>query len=57
MNNLAQIREKIKKAERLHDSQLLATKKGEFTTYSRSVYEERVRETQKEINSQNSSLQ
>ena len=49
MNNLLQIREKINKAKRLFDAQLLATKNGEITPYRRSVFEERIRETQKEM--------
>ena len=47
MNNLLQIIEKIKKANRLYEAQLLATKSGEVTPYRRSVFEERIRETQK----------
>ena len=49
MNNLLQIREKIKKATRLKQAQLLATKNGEVTPYRRSVFEERIRQTQKEM--------
>ena len=50
MNNLLQIREKIKRANRLYEAQLLATKIGKVTPYKRSVFEERIRETQKEMN-------
>jgi len=49
MNNLLKIREKIKKANRLYEAQLMATKKGEVTPYSRSVFEERIRQVQKEM--------
>ena len=49
MNNLLQIREKIKKANRIYEAQLLATKNGEVTPYRRSVFEERIRKTQKEM--------
>ena len=49
MNNLLRIREKINKAKRLNDAQILATKNGEVTPYRRSVFEERMRKTQKEI--------
>jgi len=49
MNNLFQIREKIKRANRLYDAQLLATKNGEVTPYRRSVFQERISEIQKEI--------
>ena len=48
MNNLLQLREKIKRANRLHEAQLLATKSGEVTPYRRSVFEERISQTQKE---------
>ena len=47
MNNLLQIREKIKRANRLHKAQLLATKNGEVIPYRRTVFEERMRQTQK----------
>ena len=49
MNNLLQIREKIKRANRLHKAQILATKNGEVIPYRRSVFEERIRQTQKGI--------
>ena len=49
MNNLLQIREKIKKANRLYEAQLLATKNGEVIPYRRSVFEERIRQTQKDL--------
>ena len=49
MNELLQIRENIKKADRLYVAQLLATKNGEITPYRRSVFEERIRKTQEEM--------
>ena len=49
MNNLLQIREKIKRANRLYEAQLLVTKSGEITPYRRSIFEERIQHTQKEI--------
>ena len=49
MNNLLKIREKIKEANRLYEAQLLATKNGEITPYRRSVFEERISKTQKEM--------
>ena len=49
MNNLLQIREKITRANRLYEAQLLATKNGEVTPYRRSVFEKRIRQTQKEM--------
>jgi len=51
MKNLLQIREKIKKANRVYEARLLATKRGEVTPYRRSVFEERIRQTQKEMKS------
>ena len=47
MNNLLKIREKITRANRLYEAQLLATENGEVTPYRRSVFEERIRQTQK----------
>ena len=52
MNNLLQIRDKIKRANMFHQAKLLATKNGEVTPYRRSVFEERIREAQKEMRSQ-----
>ena len=49
MNNLSQIRDKINRANRLHQAQLLATKNGVVSPYIRSVFEERIRQAQKEI--------
>ena len=51
MNNLVQIREKIKKEERLHQAKLIATKHGEMTPYRRSVYSERLKEAKKQVSS------
>ena len=49
MNNLLQIREKINRANRLNEAKILATKNGEVTPYKSSVFEERIRQTQKEM--------
>ena len=49
MNNLLQIREKIKRVNRFHIAQLLATKNGEVIPYKRAAFEERMRQTQKEV--------
>ena len=49
MNNLLQIRDKINRSNRLHQAQLLATKNGEVTPYRRSVFEERIKQAQKEM--------
>ena len=46
---LLQIREKVKKGNRPHKAKLLATKNGEVTPYKKSVFEERIRQTQKGI--------
>ena len=54
MNNLLKIREKIKRANRLYEAKLLATKNGEITPYRRSIFEERSRQVQKEIRSKES---
>ena len=49
MNNLLKIREKITRANKLYKAQLMATKNGEVTPYRRSVFEERIRKTQKDM--------
>ena len=54
MNNLLQIREKIKKRRRVKQAQILATKNGEVTPYRRSVFEKRIKQVQKEMESKNS---
>ena len=54
MNELSQIREKITRAKRLYEAQILATKNGEVTPYRRSVFEERIREAQKQMRSHES---
>ena len=56
MNNLLKIREKITRANRLYNAQLLATKNGEVTPYRRSVFEERIRQTQKEMKLKDSKI-
>ena len=53
MNNLVQIREKIKKDARLHQAKLLATKNGEVTPYRRSVYLKRLKEANKRVSTFN----
>ena len=49
MNNLLKIRDKINRANRLYQAQLLATKNGEVTPFRRSVFEERIRQAQKDL--------
>tara|TARA_B100000085_G_C18078892_1_gene324135 strand:+ start:243 stop:413 length:171 start_codon:yes stop_codon:yes gene_type:complete len=54
MKNLLQIRLKINIANRLNEAGLLATKNGEVTPYRRSIFEERIWQTQKEMILRNS---
>ena len=54
MNNLILIRKKIKRAERLHEARLLATKNGEIVTYSPSVFELRQKQARKDMQALNS---
>tara|TARA_Y100000589_G_scaffold142223_1_gene135701 strand:- start:1587 stop:1757 length:171 start_codon:yes stop_codon:yes gene_type:complete len=49
MNNLVIIREKIKKAERRHKAQLLATINGKITPYKPTVFEKRKIQALKQI--------
>ena len=49
MNNLVLIREKIKRAKRLYNAQLLATKNGEITRYNPSVFELRQKQARKDM--------
>ena len=49
MNNLALTKKRIEKAERLHDAQLATFKKGVFTSYKPSVFEERQKQARGKI--------
>ena len=49
MNNLVLIREKIKRAERLNNAKLLATKNGEITPYNPSTFELRQKQARKDM--------
>ena len=49
MNNLLITKERIKKAERLHQAQLAATKNGKFISYRPSVFEERQNQGREEV--------
>ena len=49
MNNLLQIREKINNAAKLKQAQILATKNGEVTPYRISVFQERFKAAQKDL--------
>ena len=54
MNNLVLIREKIKRAERVNNDRLLATKNGEITAYNPSVFELRQKQARKDMEALNS---
>ena len=49
MNNLTLTKKRIEKAERLHDAQLATFKKGVFTSYKPSVFEERQKQARDEV--------
>ena len=49
MNNLLLTKERIKRAERLHAAQLATFKKGVFTSYKPSVFEERQMQARDEV--------
>ncbi len=49
MNELALIRKKIIKDQRLHDAQLMAEIHGKRCVYERSHFEDRIKEVQKEM--------
>ena len=53
MNHLVLIKEKIKRAKRLAEAQILATKNGEFINYKPSVYKKRQKEAQKDLEKRN----
>ena len=54
MNNLVLIREKIKRAARLNEARLLATKNGEITPYNPSIFELRRKQARKDMKALNS---
>ena len=49
MNNLVLTNKRIKKAENLHLAQLATLKKGVFTSYKPSVFEERQKQARDEV--------
>ena len=49
MNDLVLIKKRIKKAEMLHAAQLATFKKGVFTSYKRSVFEDRQKKASEEV--------
>ena len=52
MNNLVLTRKRAIKAERLHKAQLATFKKGVFTSYKSSVFEERQTKVAEELSKQ-----
>ncbi len=53
MNYLVLIKEKIKRAKRLSEAQLLATKNGEFVNYKPSVFEKRKQNAKEDLENKN----
>ena len=49
MNNLVLIKKRIKKAESLHAAQLATFKKGVFTSFKSSVFEERQKQAREKV--------
>ena len=49
MNNLVLTKKRIEKAERLHAAQLATFKKGVFTAYKPSIFEERQNQARNEF--------
>ena len=49
MNNLVLTKKRIKKVERLHAAQLTTFKKGVFSAYKPSVFEERHNQARNEV--------
>ena len=54
MNNLVLTKKRIKKAEMLHAAQLATFKKGVFTSYKPSVFEEKQNQARNEVASTDS---
>ena len=49
MNNLVLTKKRVLKAEKLHKAQLATFKKGVFTSYKPSVFEERQYQARNEV--------
>ena len=49
MNNLVLTQKRIKKTEMLHAAQLATFKKGVFTSYKPSVFEDRQKQAREEV--------
>ena len=54
MNNLVLTKKRVLKVERLYRAQLATFKKGVFTSYKPSAFEERQKQAHKDISSQRS---
>ncbi len=54
MNNLVLTKKRVLKAEKLHKAQLATFKKGVFTSYKPSVFEERQNQARNEVASTDS---
>ena len=54
MNNLVLTKKRVLKAEKLHKAQLTTFKKGVFTSYKPSVFEERQKQAREEVASMDS---
>ena len=54
MNNLVLTKKRIKKLERLHAAQLATFKKGVFTSYKPSVFEERQKQARGKVSAMDS---
>ena len=54
MNNLALTKKRIEKAERLQAAQLATFKKGVFTSYKSTVFEERQKQFREELTAMDS---
>tara|TARA_B100000214_G_C23703026_1_gene506129 strand:+ start:406 stop:588 length:183 start_codon:yes stop_codon:yes gene_type:complete len=57
MNNLELTKKRVLKEKRLHNAQLATFKKGVFTSYKPSVFEERYKHVAKEIKAKDSEQQ
>ena len=54
MNNLVLTKKRIKKAKRLQAAQLATFKKGVFTSYKSSFFEERQKQAREEVTAMDS---
>ena len=52
MNNLLRTKKRVQKAERLRRAQIVTFKKGVFTSYSPSIFEERLQQAHEDLSTQ-----